>query len=227
MGTKRIQLIRETVENLNNVKKDGLDLLKDYEAKTLIYDKKRCKFGRVIINTKHYFTVKFKSDYITYFRKSGWKPGKEKFLEDNFRKMTNKELAKVLTCSEKIIEKKLSKLNLKRNFEWDEEKDQFLIKNIDRPNQWLADQLNTTLSSIKGRIYRLKTKGCIPASGKRVVFHWSQEADDFLLGNLDRSNQWLADHFEIKVSSIKSRLRKLREMGLITSNRKRGRKRKA
>lgn len=221
---KRITIIRETVRSLEKIKKVGLDLTKDYSSNQLVFDPKYRKFGRIFTSTEHYITVRFSSLDVTYFRKRGWKPCKERFLMDNYRAMTNKELAKALSCSKKIIEKKLDKLHLKRNFTWTTEHDKILKENQDKPIKWFVKQFNTSESSIKGRIYRLKEKGIIPLNPKRIFYKWTEEEDVFIISNLDKSNQWLADHFKIRVSNVKSRIRKLREEGKITIVRKRGKK---
>jgi len=222
----RLQLIRSTVKFLNDIKQRGIDLGTDYSQNDLIYDKSRQTFGRIVVSNKYYFSASFNDELVTYFRKQDWKSGKEQFLIEHYMTLTNKDLAKVLHCSEKIIEKKLSKLNLKRNFEWDNQKDEFLLCNLDKSYQWLADKLNTSVSSIKGRIYRLKAKGSLDPAVKKETHTWTAEEDRFILANLNKSNQWFADFFQLKLSCIKSRLRKLRENGLISEQRKRGKKRK-
>ncbi|MBN2382930.1 hypothetical protein JXQ70_08615 [bacterium] len=227
MTSKRIQFIRNVVGNLNAIKSRGIDLNCDYSTDELIYDTDLKRFGRITEANRYYFTVMYEDTQITYFRKQGWKPCKEKFLQDHFMTMTNRDLALVLQCTEKIVEKKLCRMHLKRNFEWDASKDTFLIRNIDKTNQWLAAKLKTTVSSIKGRIYRLKTKGVLPATHKKTIRVWLEEDDQYIRDHLDKSNQWLADHFDVKVSSIKSRIRKLRENGSISERRKRGKKKAA
>lgn len=224
MGKKRIQLIRETVLHFKDVKKNGFDLQRQYEVNELVYDDSLKRFGRIVSNQNDYLTVRFDHQELTYFRNNHWNKTKEKFLEDNYLTMTNKDFARAFHCSEKIVEKKLSRLNLKRNFEWDEEKDGFLLDNLDKSNKWLAEELDTTLSSIKGRIYRLKMKGYLPENQKRMTHKWTEKDDEFLIKNLGKTNKWLADHFNLKVSTIKSRIRKLRLQGKIKVMRKRGKR---
>lgn len=227
MVSKRLQIIKQKAEFLRNVRDTGIDLQRQYKPGSLVYEDGNGRFGHVVCNCKYYITVEFPNAKMTFFRKPGWRPCKEQYLRDNFRLMSNKDLAKVLDCSEKIIEKKLSKLKLKRNFIWDDSKDAFLIAHLSKPNQWLSQSLGTTVSSIKGRVFRLKSQGKILQEEKPVVYTWTDEADCFLRDNLHLSNSALAKHLSIPLTLVKSRLRRLRNTGFIpeTCVRPRGKRR--
>ncbi|OGL43180.1 MAG: hypothetical protein A2161_09025 [Candidatus Schekmanbacteria bacterium RBG_13_48_7] len=219
MKSDRILLIKRRAKRLERLKRVGIQMKKKYRENDIVYCKERGKYGRIIRDDDYAILVDFDGDKTTYFRDSGWNAEKEEFLSKHFGLMSNKVLSMHLGCSVKVIEKKLSKLRLKRRFTWTDDKDEYLIKNINRPNKLLADELGTTIASVKGRLHRLKINGQV--SQKRwLVFRWTEQNDKFLLDNLQKPHAWVAQHFGITIGAVKGRIQKLKKEGVLPQRRK-------
>lgn len=219
MKSDRILLIKRRAKRLERLKRLGIQMKKKYRENDIVYCKERGKYGRIIRDEDHALFVDFNGYKTIYFRDPGWSDEKEEFLCKNYGLMSNKALSVHLGCSIKVIEKKLNKLKLRRRFTWTPERDEYLIKNIDKPNKILAEELGTTIASVKGRLHRLKVTGRVEQK-RWKVFRWTKENDQFLLDNLDKTHAWIAKQFGISVGSVKQRLQKLKKEKILPVTKK-------
>ncbi|MBU1628089.1 sigma-70 region 4 domain-containing protein, partial [bacterium] len=115
-------------------------------------------------------------------------------------------------------EKAINK-NLNKRFVWTPEKDEFLLKSYSFSNKEIAEKLQTSVASVKGRLRRLRAKGS-NIKFKNRCFTWTKSKDDILIKNYRKSTNELADLLNTSVSLIENRLLELSKQGLIPEDKK-------
>lgn len=90
------------------------------------------------------------------------------FLKENYKKLSNKELAKSLNRSEKSINNKLYSMNLYKQ-KWTKEEMIFLEENAERGDRYLARSLNKSIASIRSKRTRMRIKSYRDLSASEVA----------------------------------------------------------
>jgi predicted transcriptional regulator len=219
MTDKRLNLIKERVENLEKIKKEGINLSKRYKLKEIVYYPEQSQYGRIVIDTEEFIAVDFNPQIVYFRRKDEWTEDQLKFLRENYKKLSNQTLSEYIGFMKEKIEEQLSKENLKRRFVWTTEKDDFLLKSKDISNQEIAEKLNTTIASVKGRLRRLRANG-INIKFRKRCFTWTKSKDEILIKNQGKTIAELADMLNTSESLIEERFAILKEKTLISKKKK-------
>lgn len=196
----RLKLLKKSATKLKQKKREGLDLSKKYKAGEVVFSKGHDLFGRITSVTETRMMIDFGTEKRGFTRR---------YKEE--KKVAAPSFGRTAEETETVTDAELDDNRIK----WDDEKDEFIRDNIDKSNQWLAKELGTTVASVKGRTHRLKSTGFIDSKQRRN-FVWTEENDQFLLEHLEESNKWLAEELGTTVGSVKGRIRRLRDRGVIT-----------
>lgn len=86
-----------------------------------------------------------------------WTKEEEKYLEDNYEKLSFEEMAKNLCRTEVSVEGKVRRLGLKSGHYWTEDEVQYLKDNyLDKTYEEIADKLNRKETAVRAKVYKLK-----------------------------------------------------------------------
>jgi biotin operon repressor len=215
----RLNLIKERVEYLEKVKREGIKLKKRYEINELVYSPDHKRYGRILKDTKDFFAIDVNPEIVYIQRHENWSTNQIGFLKKNYRKMSTNELSVHLGLSRKEIESKMSSERLlRKRFDWTSKRDKFLLKSRCLTNKEIAKKLGTTEASVKGRLRRLRAMGK-NIKPRKSFSRWTPDKDKVLLENSGLTHKIIAEKLSTSVSSIKGRLRVLREQGIIERKR--------
>lgn len=205
----RLKMIKKSAIRLRQKKREGLDLTKNYNLGEVVYSKAQDRFGKITHLDEEFIHVNFGNEEMLFNR----------FAEEDIAPEVPKKKSRKSSASSSS-EKRQRRVVIREidndasRFKWTQERDEFIRENLDKSNQWLAEQLSTTVASVKGRTHRLKENGFIPTDQRRN-FVWNDERDAYLLEHIEKPNKWLADQLYTSVGSVKGRIRRLRERGEI------------
>jgi hypothetical protein len=215
---ERLKLLKKSAQKLRQKKREGFDPQREYEIGEILYSKAEDRFGRVVECRRDRFLVDFgtKTSVLRRTIKT------EESSQQEAISTTETDDAGAIVVYE-YPESELGTVDESGDdvrFKWTPEKDCFIRDNLNRSNQWLAEKLQTTVASVKGRTHRLKESGFIDANTCRN-FVWEEDQDQFLVAHIHESNRWLAEQLDTTVGSVKGRIRRLRERGVIVRGERR------
>lgn len=140
-----------------------------------------------------------------------WSEEDNKFLVENYNKMSYREIAEILNRAESTISLKAKKLGLnKSRSKWNEEEVQYLKDNyMFKTYKQIADELGKSTTAIAEKLKALDLRG-----KKSKCTNWSEYEDNFLKENVGSlSYSEISKQINRSISSISNRVY---EKGLVT-----------